>query len=398
MFSQLTSQHKKLNDDVNHMKKVGIMIGHVRNDYNQYVDSDSESELSSDLINLEISDQQDYLVSQIDDTGSKIKLCGKDFYYWTENDIYEYAEKAKFGDILKSKTIQDDQIRKGRDLSATEISVDPSLLCEIEQIWLDFGHIVKVEPYKLNVYKRGDFFLKHSDSPEENLIGTTLIDLSKDFNQSFNIHDEIWDTILGNTCSFYSDIIHEVKPVVIDYRITISFKIFLRDKLYLQSKKESVLLKKLKQSTQNFSEFILLLQHGYSYFDQNMKGIDCVISHLLKQLGYQYQIVSVIVYEHLLRDELDVYSHPEGDLKIYAINENIILNYPPDQWLSKALEWQQTMNLNNKTMPILILNKGYQWNYVEKTGAYIGNQHTGFSLDATYLNKALIVSKSNNLD
>lgn len=76
---------------------------------------------------------------------------------------------------------------------------------------------VRAVPYKINVYRRGDFLIAHADSPEEKLIGTTLIDLSKRHNSSFRVDNKKWKTRENNTCSFYANLIHEVTPVENDF-------------------------------------------------------------------------------------------------------------------------------------------------------------------------------------
>lgn len=87
-----------------------------------------------------------------------------------------------------------------------------------------------------------------------------------------------------------------------------------------------------------------------------------------------------------------IYDDLEGNLEIYVAPEEIIEKVSPNEWHKQIQEWTSSRQLT-KEIPFIVLNHGYRWNYSVKKEIFVGNQHSGIQLDATYLNKALIVHK-----
>lgn len=391
MLSQIIEKRNDLENKINNFKKADFIIGSIfitDNDHRQDYDV---REIFDKEIKVNIKDTPSYFFTYIPIKKDKILVASKPYNEWKNYELYEYAKKAEFGDIIRGVTRSDETIRKGRDI--TDFKVDNIIINDIKKQWKDIGEIVHVIPYKINIYKKDDFFVKHTDSPEKNLIGTTLIDISDQIDQSFVIENKVWNTRKYNTCSFYSDIEHEVKPVRNNYRITISFKIYSENNIATDNN-----VNELLKETEGIDKFGILLKHGYSYVDNTVKGVDSVLCKMLNKLGWKYEFIPVLVREKIVKDTCHQYEKIdddlEGNIKIYAVPEEIIENYPPDKWQEQILQSKIYKEVNSN-IPFIMLDKGYKWNYRVKTGVFIGNNHSGIAFNSTYLNKALVVSKNN---
>lgn len=386
MFDQL-AEHQRTQKKIRLLLNNGNCVGTV-----QGIDDDRESDARDyfkDIIKCSLDVIPDYHFSDLDNPHDWIIVDDKPLNQWKESELYEYADKAKFGDVLSATTKEDDNVRKGRDITADKFIVKQCLIYKIKQIWLlIFNENVTVKPYKINVYKKGDFFLSHADSPEDGLIGTTLIDVSNEPGKSFRIDGNKWNSLGSNTCSFYADIQHEVKPIKNDYRVTIAFKIY--------SNQENNFKLELISNTDQIKNFGILLKHGYSYKDNTMKGVDRIICENLYELGWKFDIVPVVVQETVVKKcdyNLAMYDDFDGNLSIYVSPEEIIEKHSPNKWNKLISEWHNSRKLRDD-IPFIVLNNGYRWDYNVETGVFIGNTHDGLQLSTTYLNKALIVYKS----
>jgi hypothetical protein len=159
------------------------------------------------------------------------------------NNILKLLRKqAQFGDILAQETRTDPTIRKGYDIDLTDPIIKQIIHFgyRIEEDLADLFsekmkiYDVRVTPYKINIYEKGDFFNEHFDTPEKNLIGTIIIHVDGDYNcmtienvlwDSMTLNDVLWEQNLGNVLMFYTDVLHKVNPVP-SYRQTITFKVW----------------------------------------------------------------------------------------------------------------------------------------------------------------------------
>ena len=95
---------------------------------------------------------------------------------------------------------------------------------------------------KLNIYGKGGFFKPHVDSPSsDSMIGTLVICLPSPhkggelvvnhdgLQHVFDFSEHAADTKRVQWAAFYSDCIHEVKPVVEGHRITVTYNITLSE-------------------------------------------------------------------------------------------------------------------------------------------------------------------------
>src|SRR5690349_4783857 len=104
---------------------------------------------------------------------------------------------------------------------------------------------VSLKFHKMNIYKKGGFFLPHVDTPTNTglMIGTLLIVLPtrysggefivehKTLNRSFNAQSSISPGGFGSLawCAFYSDCRHQVKPVTDGVRMTLTYDILAQE-------------------------------------------------------------------------------------------------------------------------------------------------------------------------
>lgn len=201
------------------------------------------------------------------------------------------------------------------------------------------GRPCDIELYKLNSYSKGGFFKEHKDTPKgDKHIGTLVVALNTPFEGGEFIlrrdgHDFTfdWSTPKQNSDSmhwvfFYSDVEHEILPVLSGYRLTLSYDIYgLEGKLNPMQKKialpsiepKSLPLYSLLSTTFNDPNFfpqggrlVFGLEHEYpitidgwsNKFLQYLKGSDAVLAHVLEALGLDIEVQAV--YEESYDDYL----------------------------------------------------------------------------------------------
>jgi hypothetical protein len=138
-----------------------------------------------------------------------------------------FKKVAEFGDIATQQTRIDENIRKGFDVVIDQNNVVTDITDTLREIFYEKTGIrnIKVEPYKINIYEKGDFFAEHRDSPSRDLIATIVVHIDGEYD-SMVIDGKTWRSTDGNILIFYSDVLHEIKPVT-NYRETMTFKVFI---------------------------------------------------------------------------------------------------------------------------------------------------------------------------
>lgn len=364
---------------------------------------ETDNESNNKLLDIGIPYTEDFHYENIINPQQYISINEISYNNWNEEDIYKYANDAKYGDIIKQETIKDIRVRRGKDITYPNFNVEDKLLKEIKILWkeklLDDVYVI---PYKINIYQKGDFFLSHTDSPEKGLIGTVLIDLSKEFGKDFKLQETYWDPSIRNTLLFYSDLLHKVKPTTNNFRITLAFKIYKLNSINPFYGKNEYFKEIMVKQVSNIKQFGILLKYGYSYKGYSLKGIDNFILESVRDLGWQYKIVTVMVveskldyYDNGFNYELEQWNNKtidssspldSNEIKIYLLSENIMNDFNIQEWYDNV-DYQL-----NKDIPFTILNTGYKWKYKIKNNLYVGNQWTGSSFTGLYLNKALIIT------
>lgn len=169
-------------------------------------------------------------------------------------ELLKYCTPASFGDLKEMKTLIDSDVRLAnaveserfkigfrleRNASVVRPSVPGRAYIEkhIEDV-LTPGRTVNFDHYKLNVYSKGGFFKPHVDNPSgEDMIGTLVICLPSSHKggelcvnhdgvqHSFDFSSHSEDASRIQWAAFYSNCIHEVKPVLEGNRVTITYNI-----------------------------------------------------------------------------------------------------------------------------------------------------------------------------
>jgi hypothetical protein len=157
--------------------------------------------------------------------------------------LYEQAEEAPFGDVATQTTRVDPAVRRGRELRAdVHWTVTQKFCNKLAKEWCKESMLpsaVTVVPYKMSLYREGDGFAEHSDTPAPQLVGTILVGLleqdkgwqKKHEEGAFFIrHDGLvgrWSADGGGwvqVLMFYADCPHRVEASC--RRATLSFKVF----------------------------------------------------------------------------------------------------------------------------------------------------------------------------
>ena len=237
---------------------------------------------------------------------------------WNKYDDLKYfidvrKQRANYGDLIKQQTLIDESVRKGYDLKFDgDFTMNDETIENLENIFKNTTGVtnITIKAYKMNIYEKGDFFTEHKDTPEKDLFATMIVHLEGDYDCMI-INNIKWTKDLGNVAIFYTDVVHEIKPVP-NYRRTVSLKVFLNNQTTNLSVVENKtysnetlkLLKRINPKTMYDNSFCVLLQNGYSYFDLNdtnkniatkLKGADRLLLNSLDELQLKYKFIPVIV-------------------------------------------------------------------------------------------------------
>ncbi|GAQ81048.1 hypothetical protein KFL_000690260 [Klebsormidium nitens] len=215
---------------------------------------------------------------------------------------------------------------------------DYGILSAIQKVMTTEDKCIRTELHKLNVYRAGDFFKAHVDTPRgPQMFGSLIICLPSAHNggnlrishgkKNVNIDwsEKSEDHI--QWVALYSDCEHEVKEVLGGYRVTLTYNLYA-DPLPGPRKsplthpnvvlKHTVLYQTLVKAL-SLDSFMhdggilgLSLQHRYPHVSEvfvkapemMLKGADAVIFAVAKQLGLETQFVQVYYDSEL--DQLDV--------------------------------------------------------------------------------------------
>lgn len=162
--------------------------------------------------------------------------------------IYDHASPAGYGNRKSGKTELDEKVRKAKEFGTAEFRLSSSFQQAVDRVWKNsrvlYPKEVKIEPYKVNIYKKGDHFSAHLDTPEPNLLATLVVCLYTSYHPGIAliVNGLEWSPHVlhyyGSLewCGFYSDIPHEVPVSTADCRVVVTFKVFA-DKNMLSERK-----------------------------------------------------------------------------------------------------------------------------------------------------------------
>ncbi|KZS90666.1 hypothetical protein SISNIDRAFT_415161, partial [Sistotremastrum niveocremeum HHB9708] len=234
----------------------------------------------------------------------------------TERDakaLIDVCELAPFGKA--ERTIVDKQVRDTWEIDAAKVTFQNPhwepwfktvVIPQISQS-LGVASISNWELYKLLLYEEGSHFLPHQDTEKcEGMFATAVIVLPSAFeggqlHLSHSGQEKILDvagdsgfstSILG----WYTDVRHEVKPIVSGYRLALSFNLMAptgapRPSLSRYSKTVAAVRHVLMSWRQNptaLKKLVYLLDHEYSSFGFGngiLKGADAYKVDILRLLA-----------------------------------------------------------------------------------------------------------------
>jgi hypothetical protein len=162
--------------------------------------------------------------------------------YIKDNDTFftqcmAVSRASPYGDVLLGETVLNKDVRDARELSASQVSIDPSIISELTGLWQSemVPASVVLQFDKMNLYEAGGKFEMHRDTPTNGLIGTVVLVLYQNYKGRA---DEMPDYVIGDDsfspmpigfCSvfmFFSDVPHKVNPLPDGgKRITLTFKV-----------------------------------------------------------------------------------------------------------------------------------------------------------------------------
>lgn len=126
---------------------------------------------------------------------------------------------SMFGDVRTQTTVLDETQRRSVEFAAPDMTVHPDVLETIRQRWRTAGlrpADVRVVPKKLLIYREGDHFAEHRDTPSGTLVGTAVLCLAardgRDNEQKLHIGAHSYHMHAGDLALFYPDVPHAVTP------------------------------------------------------------------------------------------------------------------------------------------------------------------------------------------
>jgi hypothetical protein len=103
------------------------------------------------------------------------------------------------------------------------------------------GRTIVMECNKVNIYGPGDHFVRHVDTPHHDVVGTCVITCPRTMfacgsDGGLVVHgdgcrlQEPTDTVRPAYSMFYSDVVHQVTPISVGFRVSITYNLCLRNK------------------------------------------------------------------------------------------------------------------------------------------------------------------------
>ena len=160
--------------------------------------------------------------------------------------LYQFASEARFG--RQNEDVLDPTYRKAKtltnDLFAMNLMPGSGTLQEINRVIggnFTGEYMLEAELYRLNIYKEGDFFREHMDTPQTEQsghIGSLVMFLPTEYeggelvinNSSLDDHTTYaFGQEKGggvNWVAFFPDAEHSVLPVTSGYRLTLTFHLY----------------------------------------------------------------------------------------------------------------------------------------------------------------------------
>lgn len=376
---------------------------------------------------VEIPDNSSYslFIQSKDDQVPCGEICNLDY-----EKILEYCSVAPFGDLKTLATVVDTNVRNAFELEASKIiwkrydswnkayervtyslSMFDSILFSIQRQFGD--NTLTLVPYKLNIYKTGGFFKQHVDTPTdgEKMIGSLVVCFPSKFQGGDLIisHGDCnfkanFDHVNDKTitwAAFYSDCIHEVKPVTDGMRVTLTFSIIKSDDRHIVFSNSNTIITRAPQLPYqlerpintlisllreiNIPKVGFLLSYKYTFKGLSaeiLKGTDQYVYNGLTNAGFKCSLIPVVRhYYHVygMEGEEDVLSND-----VYRFTEDDI-----NHLLGKT----ERPVVEDSDIPFFEISAGSRLLHSHQQGAeHTGNSSEPDVTDNLYFSAALVVT------
>lgn len=300
---------------------------------------------------------------------------------WCDVDpiLQKYCTVAQYGDVAKKATLTDENVRKGYDIDLQKhkfmssekngrresyghkylpeqngmINVSKRLIEAITKAFIQETKManITIVPYKLNIYREGDHFSDHKDTPEPNLVATIVLLISGKSSEMILENNTPWNT--GNMLIMFPDVLHRVNPVS-EYRETMTFKVYSKwQPTKVQdfstqplTEEDALIFAKFEQFVTTEKRFAVLMQGEYTiddvssyYANVNIndadksrlfpyKGVDqklaTVMENFKAKYGYDVSIMPVVLkcYNYVDNYDCDNDYYERTEIKIPTENED----------------------------------------------------------------------------
>jgi len=367
------------------------------------------------------SGKHDYIIPRLK-IGSEIEVSlplQKD----TAKKLINYAVQAPYG--KGNETLVDTKVRKTWEIDGSNIVIENpawnKLLAKIvNKVKEDFSlREMDVHPhlYKLLIYEKGGFFLKHKDTEkEEGMFASLIINLPSEFtggeleiewNGESKMIDFSKHQFDISFAAFYTDCDHEVHPIKSGYRISLVYNLVKADNgmqvgLSTMPKAVDEISETLLQLGKNKNDkpFLYLLEHQYTptnFAIKRLKNNDInrstVILQAAKKAGY---FADLGLLSHHIDGELDYDSYGNFDYQDDIDTSTLTMSAIIDEyieigdWLGEIYPAIKRLKLNEVE---IINNRNYKdleeaiESYAE---GYMGNY--GPSIEYDYHIGAIIMT------
>eukprot|EP00026_Physarum_polycephalum_P004039 Phypoly_transcript_04056.p1 GENE.Phypoly_transcript_04056~~Phypoly_transcript_04056.p1 ORF type:complete len:720 (+),score=149.53 Phypoly_transcript_04056:104-2263(+) len=270
---------------------------------------------------------------------------------------------APFGDLKTMQTKLDPNVRVALECNSDRFEFQTNLRNVTRYIKAKLNNDKNVEltPYKLNIYEPGGFFKEHVDTPVNpgEMIGSLVVCLPSEheggelivshngISQTFDFSQKSANKNLIQWAAFYSDCIHEVKPVTKGTRITVTFLVsktdaaqyyygkpdFKKNQFFcgpvdatMSTAKIDSLLEHMSGLPTSVKKFGLFLSHKYTTTAINMETLKGADKLLVEKLGAKWNYdLSSVIYSEYTKEYVGEYRHEnkqysERDGLVYAFS------------------------------------------------------------------------------
>ena len=331
------------------------------------------------------------------------------------------ARQAPFG--KGSQTIVDTSVRRTWEIDAGQLSfknkawfrfIDRVLKDVKKGLGLD-GCEIEASLYKLLIYEKGDFFVRHKDSEKEkDMFGTLVVNLPSahtggELIVSFDGEEERIHFAEANPyqipfAGFFADCDHEVKPITSGYRMVLTYNLVQSssaNKVFssaIISTQVGKLAKLLASWASSFTDQpkVILLEHHYTpanFSKDALKGSDLprvkALLQAAEQAGYFAKLALVTHYQSgELEDDFyyeryDCDNHGDGDMgEIYEETTSI------KDWVDDEMPDLGHINLDSEHL-LADFEIGEGEPSEEDQEGYTGN--TGMTIDYWYYYGAVVL-------